>query len=79
MLECAMDVLICRRGNRTISIAPAGESTSQLLHREHQMAPQHRRLTRRERLILTGAALRGFVAGATRVALDRLIDCVIGN
>lgn len=34
----------------------------------------HRRLTRRERLTLTAAALRGVLAGATRAALDWFID-----
>ena len=37
------------------------------------MAPQQR-LTRRERLTLAAAALRGVLAGATRAALDWLLD-----
>ena len=43
------------------------------------MAPQHNNLTRRERLTLTAAALRGVLAGATRAALDWLLDRLTDN
>ena len=38
------------------------------------MAPQHHHLTRRERLTLAAAAVRGVLAGATRAALDWFLD-----
>jgi hypothetical protein len=43
------------------------------------MAPEHHHLTRRERLTLAAAAVRGVLAGATRAALDWFLDRLTDN
>jgi hypothetical protein len=62
------------QGRAAIVITTPALATTTAPHPETVMTTNHRRSTRRERIALTAAALRGVLAGATHALLSWLLE-----